>query len=259
MLIAKYSSFLPEKTKQFLVQIGAHEGSEADLLESAGFKAISWVEADPDTFQKLQAHVSERKGALHTTHNALITASSGEERYFYRYSNQGASSSIYQPTDLFNQTFDGVSITKDSIKLPSIALDDFVQAQDILPSALIIDVQGAELEVLKGGHKALESVSVVEVEISQTEIYSEGALFLQVDQLLKNAGFTRITHVPWHGDVLYIRLRDFNWFSYPGLMFTSLLYAVEYYGIKLKHFIPALFDRPQHTIQKLISRLGKGF
>jgi FkbM family methyltransferase len=257
MLVARYAKLVPESSKECLIQIGAHEGHEAGILEVAGFRQIVWIEADPDTFKTLQDNIANRHGAKHTTHNALITATSGEHHRFYRYSNKGASSSLYQPTDLFKQAFEGVAITDDYIDLPSISLDDFIRSQHLAPSALIIDVQGAELEVLKGGEAALKSASIVEVEISQQTVYEGGALFQSVDELLRNCGFTRVTHVPWHGDVLYVRIENFDLKNRTGLLLISSQYAAEYYSAKVKRFIPSLFTRPKHTLRKLVSRMRR--
>jgi len=255
MLLAKYASLLPETSKDCLIQIGAHMGHEAKILEASGFRSIAWIEADPAIFELLKCNISRHDGSIHSVYNALITSTSGEHHRFFRYSNSGASSSLYRPTGWFTQTFDGVEITDDSIDLLSLSLDDFIEFHHIVPSCLIIDVQGAELEVLKGGSIALSTVNVIEVEISQQEIYSGGAVFKSVDRLLMSHGFTRVTHVPWHGDVLYVKIKDFGWLARVFLFFTSSIYATKYYSFRIKNFVFQCLSRPRSTFYKLTSRL----
>jgi FkbM family methyltransferase len=258
MLIVKYAKFLPPSIKQHLIQIGAHFGHEAKAYEEAGFSAIAWIEADPDIFKELSVNISKCHNSQHTVHNALITSSSGSKHQFYRYSNQGASNSLYLPTDIFKQSFEGVNLTENVIELQSVSLDEFIATNNINPSALVIDVQGAEMEVFKGGSKALDLASIVEVEISTRQVYDGGAEFLKVDEYLKSFGFLRITHVPWHGDVIYIKPEQLPLSRNLGLLLVSLQYASEYYAAKIKRVIIGLFTRPQNTLKKAIYRLTKG-
>lgn len=251
MLIVKYAKFLPEFVKSHLIQVGAHFGHEAPTYENAGFLAIAWIEADPDIFKELSLNISKCHKSRHTVHNALITASSDSKHQFYRYSNQGASNSLYLPTDIFKQSFEGVNLTENVIELTSLTLNDFIAINDIAPSALVIDVQGAEMEVLKGASKALESASIIEIEISTRKVYSGGAEFVQVDKYIKSFGFIRITHVPWHGDVIYINPQRLPLRRNFGLLLVSLQYASEYYLTKLQRFFALLFTRPIYVIQKI--------
>jgi len=258
MLIVKYAKFLPEFVKSHLIQVGAHFGHEAPTYEDAGFLAVAWIEADPDIFKELSLNISKCHKSRHTVHNALITASSDSKHQFYRYSNQGASNSLYLPTDIFKQSFEGVNLTENVIELTSLTLNDFIAINDIAPSALVIDVQGAEMEVLKGASKALESASIIEIEISTRKVYSGGAEFVQVDKYIKSFGFVRITHVPWHGDVIYINPQRLPLSSNLGLLLVSMQYACEYYSAKVMRFIVSTFTRPKHAFHKLIYRLTKG-
>lgn len=255
MLVAKYAKFLPESSKQCLIQIGAHQGHEAAILENAGYQTIAWIEADPEIFTQLQSNLQKYNKAQHKSYNALITAESGKKYQFYRYSNKGASSSIFHPTELFTQTFEGVSITENSVELLSTSLDNFIQSHSLSPTTLIIDVQGAELEVLKGGNETLSRVDVVEVEISQQAIYDGGSQFSQVDSYLKNAGFTRVTHVPWHGDVLYLKIEKLNLSNFLAIKLFSIYHQMLENTNLLRRFTVLILTRPSTALSKLKSRL----
>jgi FkbM family methyltransferase len=57
------------------------------------------------------------------------------------------------------------------------------------PAMLKIDVQGAELSVLRGARSLLERVELVEIELSLVELYEGQALAPAVCSLLREAGF----------------------------------------------------------------------
>ena len=76
---------------------------------------------------------------------------------------------------------------------------------------LAIDVQGFELEVLKGAAKVLGNVNNLIVEVNRTEQYKNCALINDLDTFLKPFNLSRI-ETEWYnntedwGDALYRRL-----------------------------------------------------
>ena len=117
---------------------------------------------------------------------------------------------MFLSNDLFRRKIPDVEETGEIVELPQIRLDDLAKEKGFLPSVIVIDVQGAEHEVLAGGTETLTSALIVEVEVSEAPIYEGGAAFKDVDRLLVANGFTRVTSVSWHGDVVYMRLDKFN-------------------------------------------------
>lgn len=55
--------------------------------------------------------------------------------------------------------------------------------------ALKVDVQGAELDVLRGAERSLESARVIETEVEFQELYEGQPLFCDVDRFLRERGF----------------------------------------------------------------------
>jgi hypothetical protein len=55
-----------------------------------------------------------------------------------------------------------------------------------------MDTQGSELDVLRGGKRVLEAMSLVEVELSLLPVYDSAPLFAEVYGLLAQQGFTPI-------------------------------------------------------------------
>jgi FkbM family methyltransferase len=71
------------------------------------------------------------------------------------------------------------------------SLDDWAKAEKIKDiDFLKIDVQGAELDVLKGGREILKTSVALEVEVEFSGIYENQPLFADVDCFLSDNGFT---------------------------------------------------------------------
>ena len=71
-----------------------------------------------------------------------------------------------------------------------------------------MDVQGYELEVLKGGTKTLEHVDYVYCEVNRDEVYENNAYVEELDEFLSEYNMKRV-ETDWAGDIwgdaLYIR------------------------------------------------------
>jgi hypothetical protein len=75
-------------------------------------------------------------------------------------------------------------------KLPSKRLDCIVSASEIREHDYwIVDVQGAELEVIKGVGTLLKFCRYLQVEISQEKFYEDGAEFQEVRDFLESELF----------------------------------------------------------------------
>ena len=73
-----------------------------------------------------------------------------------------------------------------------------------------MDVQGYELEVLKGGTKVLEQVNYVYCEVNRDEVYENNAYVEEIDEFLAQYGMERM-ETDWAGDIwgdaLYIKTK----------------------------------------------------
>jgi hypothetical protein len=72
-------------------------------------------------------------------------------------------------------------------EVETVRLDDVPEAR--LPDYLKLDVQGAELDVLKAATETLKSVRVIQTEVEFVEIYRGQPLFAEVDRFLRSHGF----------------------------------------------------------------------
>ncbi len=75
---------------------------------------------------------------------------------------------------------------------------------------LVLDVQGYELEVLKGASEVLKNVKYVISEVNREELYTGCAMIEDIDEHLKTFGFKREWEM-WcgpnesYGDAFYVR------------------------------------------------------
>jgi len=180
-----------------------------------GANTVLWIEADPDTYSILTEALSARAGPTrHLTENALVSASSGRPMRFHRFNGDGGSSSVHTATDALLERFPHVHESGEVIEivpctLPEILARHGLQIAAASRAMLTVDVQGHELEVLKGCGEALRLFSLCECEVSRVQLYDGGALFPDVDAFLQSRGFKPASHlpmqVPRHGNVLYVR------------------------------------------------------
>ena len=64
---------------------------------------------------------------------------------------------------------------------------------------LNMDVQGYELEVLKGGSQTLKTIDYVYTEVNRAEVYKKCAMIEDLTAYLQNFGFIKVAEA-WHGD-----------------------------------------------------------
>ena len=185
-----------------VLHIGGSFGQEAREYADYGLKVI-WIEGLPEVFQNLEQNISEYPHQI--AFNALLGANSGIAK-FNLTSNGFMSSSLYRLDPIAAAQYNYKEL--DSVELNLVRLDELF-TPDILigMSHWVIDVQGAELEVLKGAGALLRFCSTLEVEGSNYEVYKSAPLLQSIEEFLNEAGFIRLLAVPprFHGDVIFVR------------------------------------------------------
>jgi len=195
-----------------VLHIGGHRGSERYTYDWMG-KEVIWIEANPIIFRELKSNLKEFK--YQKCYQALLHSTKGKWLDFFLSSNDQASSSIYD----FSKTFKNnhlffknikrnISMVH-KIKLETQKLDDLILENNIDVKKFnhwVIDVQGAELDVLKGSINSLKLCKSIVVEISTEKFYENGSIFHDVKKLLNSLNFTNDKE-PYrnHEDILFIK------------------------------------------------------
>lgn len=166
------SGFVPST----VIDIGANRGNWT-LETQRAFPSASFVmiDADPVNSAILKQICSSRPRCKFFT--ALLGAESREEVRFYQ---MGTGSSVLSERS---------SADRNELALTMTTLDELVAAEANSPILLKLDVQGYELEVLRGAQKVLAEAEIVILECSLIQ-YNDGApLFAEVVSFMNEHGF----------------------------------------------------------------------
>ena len=167
-----------------------------------------WVEANPMLAQKLLNKTFSHPGssvhffAAHETDGLFLKLN---------VANNGESSSLLEfgthekehPQVKFIGSIDVPTLTIDSM----LELKGFDRAFFDFAN---IDVQGAELLVLKGMKRQFKYLNYIYLEVNENSLYKDCALIGDLDEYLQQYGFkrrlTEMTHYGW-GDAFYVRTK----------------------------------------------------
>lgn len=190
-----------DATNQFLenvrgvIHVGANTGQERGIYAARELPVI-WIEPMPGIFERLVENLAGFPGQQAA--QRLITDQDGAE-YEFGISNNGAqSSSIFSLAD-HKQVWSGVEYIG-SMKLRSTTLKTFIDGAGIdlrAYDALVLDVQGAELLVLKGAGDYLDRFKFIRCEAADFNIYEGCCQLKDLDEFLIPRGFKRVN--TWRG------------------------------------------------------------
>lgn len=187
-----------------VLHVGANVGEEAPVYLELGIKRQIWVEANPEVFCRLVNNVSNN---LEATCLCLAAGNEFNIAQFHVSNNAGQSSSVLElGTHL--QAHPEVHYTK-TIHVPMVRLESILNGGLSEYDFLNIDLQGFELEALKGMGTLLNDVKWAYLEVNKEELYKGCALVGEIDEYLSKFGFRRVEtkwcgNTGW-GDALYIK------------------------------------------------------
>ena len=186
-----------------IVHIGAHYGEEIQEYVDNGIQNITVFEPLSKNFEVLEARLRNVNADIQGYQIALGSQRGAATMYLS--SNEAQSSSILKPKEHLEHHPDVIFSGTEEVEV--CLLDDY----DIRGANFInMDVQGYELEVLKGAKNTLKYIDYVYCEVNRGEMYENNAMVGDIDEYLFEYGFKRIeTYWPesWYkwGDALYIK------------------------------------------------------
>lgn len=190
-----------EKAATGIIHIGAHNGQESSYYESLSKKVI-WIEGNPRVFSILKKRIKgnpNQKAIL-----ALLGDRNLDEVNFFLTNNDDESASIFPLSKSENFKIEN----RGSLKLPLVRLDSLIDIDEVVSfDYWILDVQGAELQVLKGAGDLLDYANFLKIEVSTYELYRGGALLIEIEKFLGVKGFISLGSPKgdFHGDIFFIR------------------------------------------------------
>ena len=190
------------RKSQGVIHIGGHLGQEAARYAEQKCQVI-WIEALPDLFEQLEKNIAQYPNQSAIC--ALLSEENDKPVEFHLASNGLASSSIFRFGHELG--FENLSM-ESSVQLVSSRLDHiFMKSELVNYHHWVIDVQGAELLVLKGAGQLLENCNSLRIEVSTRNVYENGVNWMELKNYLEVQGFTPL----WeprknsHEDIIFVR------------------------------------------------------
>lgn len=164
------------RTIDLVVDVGANTGQYAERLRQLGYaKPIISFEPGVDPYSYLAA--SARRDGSWTARQVALGAGQGSA--VLHVTANGMSSSLRQPLEAHVGADKGVRVV-DSYKVAVATLDSELADDEGDSLWLKLDVQGHELEVLRGGPATLSRSLAVQVEMSFVQLYTDQAPWLDL-------------------------------------------------------------------------------
>lgn len=189
-----------------VIHIGAHLMEERDDYISHDLKNTIWIEANPETFNKINFINSEL--CTEKAYNYAIS-DVDDEIVILNITNNGQSSSILELEKHkihHPHIFVTEKISVSSKRLDSLVLENDINIKDY--DFLNIDIQGAELLALRGMGDLLSSINYIYTEVNVSYLYKDCALIGEIDEYLSKFDFERVetlmTDAEW-GDAFYVK------------------------------------------------------
>jgi len=184
-----------------VLHIGGHYGQEQGLYESLGVHDVVWFEPLKDNFEVLSQNIGD-SGILI---NKALGNKTGKVEMNVS-TNKGISSSVLQPTGLLKNYYPRIDFNEKEI-VDMVRLDD-VELDFEKYNLITIDVQGYELEVLKGATNTLKNIDYIVSEVNVKELYHKCVQIEELSSFLFKYGFELVdknmTKYGW-GDALFIK------------------------------------------------------
>lgn len=196
---------------QGVIQVGASSGQEVGYFLANGIAHAILIEPLETPFRVLSARAAGIPG--YVVVNALCGSVDGQLVEFHVASNNGESSSILKParhlTDYPHVVFPEMAHLH-SFTLDRIVASVHAQRPDVAQylDLLFMDVQGAELHVLKGASATLHGIRYIYTEVGLGGGYQGDVELTELMHFLKAWGFSlyelEIGETGW-GNAMFIR------------------------------------------------------
>lgn len=184
-----------------VIHIGAHFGEELRTYKREGIRNIAFIEPCKSSYEVLQRNTRNSNCKLF---NVALGASFCEGEMKTASHNLGQSNSLLTPETHLKQhpevVFDGVE------KVSIVTLDSLKFGTEY--NMINMDVQGYELEVLKGGLETIKHIDIIYTEVNREDVYSGCAKIEEIDAFLSDFDRVKTEWCGGWGDAVYIRKKQ---------------------------------------------------
>lgn len=213
-----------------IVHIGAHYAEERFLYNDKQC-SVMWIEANNKFSRVLHKNLEEFENQEFRI-CALDCMSNKKRVFFISNNNDGVSSSFYEFGDAAQELWPNLNLHHvDETEVITQTFDEFVELEIIwfrrnAPKALLIDVQGAEIDVLKGALGSLWRFKYIQIKTSSANVYENGNTRDDIIYIMQKHGFNiidRYETVEGHGDILFEKVEKANHdFAFDSLNYQKI-------------------------------------
>lgn len=199
-------SCLPTNRIRGVIHIGAHHAEELNSYITHGINDVIWIEANPDNvtivnqkishFPRMRSYCFAAVSKSHC-HVSLNIANNGQSSSILEL----GSHQIHHPSVKYIKAIECIGLS----------IDDFVASHCIdlsLFNMINLDIQGYELEALRGAIKSLKVIDFIYTEVQSEEVYAKAPLLPEVQSFLSSLGFSLVaksmTRYGW-GDAFFAK------------------------------------------------------
>ena len=178
-----------------IIHVGANHGQERDFYNQFGLNVV-WIEAIPDVYERLLRNIQNLPDQR--AYRALLTDKEGEVYSFKVANNGGASSSIFD-FDKHAEIWPEIQY-EEEIQLTSTTLKNLMSREGLRTSeyqALTMDVEGAELLVMKGAGDLISQFRYIKAEVADFTPRVGSPLTDDLVDFLNAAGFEELIRRPF--------------------------------------------------------------
>ena len=168
-----------------IIHVGAHYGGEyQEYVDFFGSNTIiHWFEPQKDVFDVLLSNLESKPN--NNFYNYGLGSNNEIKQIWTEKENQGESASFSKPKKHLEQYPNINFFESDYFEIKK--LDEF-NIQD--SNVLVLDVQGFEMEVLKGSTETLKNIDHIFCEINSIEMYEGCPTLSELCEFLSQHGFT---------------------------------------------------------------------
>jgi len=193
------------KSVDGIVHVGANDGQELPDYLDAGVAQVRLFEPLAEPYARLTDRVAKTSPNDRIEIFNVALGSEPATADMFVADNQGASSSLLEPEENL-RVWKRIAI--DGAETVEVrCLDDYMAEGDP-HNLLILDVQGFELEVLKGAGTCLENFDYILCELNIKKSYKGSAGVEDIDTFMSGAGYLRVETYwmsRYWGDGLYVK------------------------------------------------------
>jgi len=215
------------------------------LLDLFPSSRVIAIDANQDACKEL-ARQHDRIRAIPAT----ISGATGARRFFETVGSE--SDSLLEPDDAVIDRYMkiGRARLKSFRDVETISLDDLAEQNGIRPIDFIkMDIQGAELEAIRGGTKVIADAVAILTEVEFVSLYKEQPLLGDVWRALKEHGFRfdsfiSIYGYPYDTSIKAIAGRDYFQVLWSDVLFTREIKSLQDDKLLKLAVIAGLYNNP---------------